>query len=243
MENTYKKDFEVSSYNIDKNMNLSLVTTMGILQDIANDHCETLNADRWSLLASSNAYWVTTKVRLDINQMPKMKDNFTAETWCLKNSAVKFERDGRFYNNNQTFINISSEWVAIDATTHKIRPAKTIAFPFDMKCREDRAIEGRFSTLNYVIGATDKVYTRTIYSTDIDVNNHVNNCFYSRFVLDCFSNDYLANHHLKTYEIHFVHEAKEGDILDFYKLDIDGGTYIEARNGEQTVIKVFITFK
>ena len=243
MENTYKKDFEVSSYNIDKNMNLSLVTTMGILQDIANDHCETLNADRWSLLKSSNAYWVTTKVKLDIEKMPQMNDNFVAETWCLKNSAVKFERDARFYNNEKKFINISSEWVAIDADTHKIRPAKTIVFPYDMECREDRAIGGKFAILNHSVSEDDKVYSRTIYSSDIDVNNHVNNCFYSRFVLDCFTNEFLKNNPLKTYEIHFVHEAKEGDILDFYRKNVDGGIYIEAKNGEQTIIKVFITTK
>ena len=243
MKNTYKKDYEVSSYNIDKDMNLSLVTTMGLLQDIANDHCEILKADRWSMLASSNAYWVTTKVKLQINQMPKMKDKFIAETWCLKNSAVKFERDAKFYNCDKTFINIASEWVAIDATTHKIRPAKTISFPFDMECREDRAIEGKFSNFNYSIEEGDRVYSRVIYSTDIDVNNHVNNCFYSRFVLDCFSSDYLKRHQLQTYEIHFVHESKEGDTLDFYKKDVDGGIYIEARSGIQTIIKVFLTTK
>jgi len=243
MENTFKNNYRVSSYVIDRNMNINLSTVMGILQDIANDHCEALNADRWSLLKSSNAFWVTTKVKLQINELPQMRQDFVAETWCIKNSAVKFERDSKFFNDDKVFLTATSEWVAIDASSHRIRPAKTIAFPFDMQCREDRAIDGDFSKMNYQIEEENRKYSRKILSSDIDVNNHVNNCFYARFVLDCFDNEFLSKHKLKTYETHFINEAHEGEQLDFYVKKFDEDFYVEARAEDKVVIKTLLKFE
>lgn len=241
MKNTYKKKLTIPSYYIDNTKKLSLPASMGIIQDITSEHSDLLKIDRWSMLSSCGAFWVTTKVKVIINKMPELNDVVTAETWTIDNSKVKFERDCVIKNKTENLVCFKTEWVALDEKTMRLRPAKTISFPFKMKNRKDRAIDKDFSTFNYEITENDFCYSRIIFSSDIDVNNHVNNCFYTRFVLDAFSTSELKQQ-IKEYEIHFVNQCFEGEKLDFYKLKTDNGFYVEAKSNNKVIIKAQLIF-
>lgn len=243
MKNTFKTKISIPSYYTDSSMKLGLAACMGIFQDITSNHTDILKIDRASLIKNSNAFWVTTKVKLDILDMPSYDERVTAETWTIKPTAVKVERDARIYNGSQTFVNIKSEWAAIDCQTFKPRPIKSLAFPHSLKNRSDRAIEGRFSPLNYNESTAELCYTRKIYSSDIDINNHVNNCYYSKFVLDCFSLDFLNENRLKTYEIHFVNQCYYGEELSFYKTQTEDGVFVFAKTKDKIIIKCLLTFR
>lgn len=243
MKNTYKNKQKISSYYLDSNKKLSLAACLGLVQDVTNDHSEKLGVDRWSLLKTSNAFWVITKIKLDIVEFPKLDDVVTLETWTLDNSAVKFERDCRISNGKKPLINVKTEWVSLDETTRKLRPAKTLKFPFNMKNRTDRAVEEKFSNITYKPLEEDFCYSRIIRSTDIDVNNHVNNCYYNRFVLDCFSTQFLTDNTLCKYEIHFVNESTEGQELKFYLSNQDDKYFVVATMQDKIIIKAMLQFK
>ncbi len=244
MKNFMTKKLAIQSYYMDFRKKLSLPACMGMFQDIANDHGESLGVDRWSLLKTSNAFWVITKVKMKITDFPELDQKVDITTWTIDNSAVKFERDCTLKNGKQPLVNIRSEWVALDATTRRIRPAKTINFPFDMKNRKVRAVPEKYSNFNYLISQEDLCYSRTIYSTDIDVNNHVNNCYYSKFVLDCFSTSFLNTNKLTEYEIHFINECTEGEKLNLFKQKINDKTYyVEARVVDKVIIKAQLIFE
>lgn len=242
MKNTYSKKMRIPSFYMDNVKTLSVPACMGIIQDITNCHSELMGVDRWSMLKSSNAFWVLTKVKLEINRMPELDEMVKIETWTIDHSAVKFERDCRIWKGKEPLVNIRSEWVTLDGTTRKIRTARSLKFP-NMKNRADRSTEQSFNNLKYEISEDDFCYSRTIYSTDIDVNQHVNNCYYARFVLDAFKVSELTSKKLSGFEIHFVNEAFEGEKLDFYKKEIDGGYFVEAKNAEKVIVRAFLSFK
>lgn len=242
MKSVYKTKITIPSYYMDANKKLSLAALMGVFQDIVSAHSDKIKIDRWTLLKNSNAFWVTTKVKLEIINMPEYGDTIGAKTWTLPATAVKFDRDAVISHNGNACIKINSEWVALDADTRKIRAAKTLDFPFSMKTLHTRAIDGKFKPLNYKIKSDDFCYSRIIYSTDIDVNNHVNNCYYSKFIMDCFSTDFLAKKPLKIYEIHFVNECHEGEKLNFYKTETPDGIFVEGRVEDKTIVKALLVF-
>ncbi len=244
MKNYLQRRLPILSYYMDFEKKLSLPACMGMFQDIANDHGEKLGVDRWSLLKSSNAFWVITKVKMKIKRFPELDQKVDVKTWTIDNTAVKFDRDCTISIVGEELVAIKSEWVALDATTRRIRPAKTIKFPFDMKNIKKRAISEKYSAFSTIVDSNDFVYERKVVSTDIDVNNHVNNCFYSRFVLDCFSVDFLRNHQLTDYEIHFINESTEGETIAFYKKEIAKNVfYVEARVGEKVITKTQLKFQ
>ena len=50
--------------------------------------------------------------------------------------------------------------------------------------------------------------------SDLDMVGHMNNTRYIRNVLDHYSLDFHGSHDLKSFEIHFRHEAKYKDKIE-----------------------------
>ena len=54
---------------------------------------------------------------------------------------------------------------------------------------------------------------------DIDMNGHVNSIKYIEHVLDLFKLDWYKTHSLRRFEIAYVAEAHEGEMLRFYRCE------------------------
>lgn len=107
----------------------------------------------------------------------------------------------------------------------------------------NRTDAGEFSRLKENTDENDWVYERVIRSGDIDENLHTNNCVYTRIVMDCFDVDFLLQNTVKTFEIHFINETREGDILKLYCKKTDDSYYVEARSDDKIVVKSLIEFE
>jgi acyl-ACP thioesterase len=60
------------------------------------------------------------------------------------------------------------------------------------------------------------VKTIEVNYNDIDINGHVNSVKYIEHVLDLWNIDWYREHHLKRFEIAYVAEAHQSDLLNFY---------------------------
>ena len=228
---------------MDANNKLSLQACMGLFQDIATEHCIPLGWEHSQFMANNNAFWVVTKIKLQIDQMPTSGDNVTIKTWMAKPTAVKFERNCSITKNKTPIVKAKMEWVVLDAVTHRPRGVKTINYPEGLKYLPQQALEDKFAQITLDQEATNKCLSRTIYYGDTDLNNHTNNGVYSRFVLDCFDTNFLKSNALTDYEIHFVNESHAGEVLDFYKQHLQNSEYlVEAKVKDKTIIKAKLTF-
>lgn len=68
------------------------------------------------------------------------------------------------------------------------------------------------------------VRTIDTYYHDIDINGHVNSVKYIEHVLDLWPLDWYRTHRIHRFEIAYVAEAHEGDLLSFYKETADNST-------------------
>ncbi|GKC85324.1 oleoyl-acyl carrier protein thioesterase, chloroplastic-like protein, partial [Tanacetum coccineum] len=50
--------------------------------------------------------------------------------------------------------------------------------------------------------------------SDLDLNNHVNNVTYVRWVLESIPQEIIDTHELQAITLDFKHECKQGDIVD-----------------------------
>ena len=242
MKSYYGRKQFLTTSQMDANNQLSLMACMGMFQDIATEHCIPLGWDHSGFLAKNHAFWAVTKIKLRIKQMPTAFDWVTLETWMTPPTVVRFERDCRIIMGKQTLVEAKMEWVVLDATTHRPRAVKTIDYPTNLKYLSERTIEEGFDQLEIDPQQATKCYSRTIYYSDTDLNHHTNNCVYSRFVLDCFDEQFLLQHQLIDYEIHFVNESHSGEVLDFYKVDHDNTSIVEARTADKVIVRAKLVF-
>ncbi len=242
MKSYYQRKQFLSTAQMDVSNRLGLQACMGLFQDIATEHCIPLGWDHAGFLAKNHAFWAVTKIKLHINQMPTVGDTVTLKTWMTEPSVVRFERDCSILLGKQSLVNAKMEWVVLDAETHRPRGLKTIDYPTGLKYLPERALADGFEQITVDVSKAKKCYSRTIYYGDTDLNHHTNNCVYSRFVLDCFDEQFLLSHRLTDYEIHFVNESHAGEVLDFYKIDDGNASLVEARVADKVIVRAKLVF-
>jgi acyl-ACP thioesterase len=64
---------------------------------------------------------------------------------------------------------------------------------------------------------TNKVYSKEIKYSDIDLNKHVNNAKYLELLSDCYDESFHRENKIKTLIVSFISESKYGDLLEVYK--------------------------
>ena len=142
MNNTYTLQHTVSYSEVDSFYKLRLDHIFSHFQNIADLHSKEMGTDGEVLLQKSNVFWILTKIKLKIAELPKSGETITVETWPLKAKGIRFDRDFKLSNNEKVFVMGSSEWCTLDYTTQKLRRVDSVAYPHDMPFREDRSGAG-----------------------------------------------------------------------------------------------------
>lgn len=73
-------DFIVKSYHTDQNGKLTLPTILHFLQECAWDNARANNFG-FEDLEKQNAFWVLSKIYLEIDEYPDWKDEIQIKTW------------------------------------------------------------------------------------------------------------------------------------------------------------------
>lgn len=194
--------------------------------------------------------WVLSRLAIEMQEMPKSYDKFTVETWV--ESAMKYFTSRNFKicasasdvseETEKVYGYGKSVWAMIDTETRQ---------PVDIFSIHDGLIKEYIETEKPCpIAASSRVkmgkdaeLLRTIhtYYNDVDVNGHINSVKYIEHVLDLFDLDYYKTHFLQRFEIAYVAESHQGDLLNFYleKVENDGKTEKDASVNEPQKMEEF----
>lgn len=194
--------------------------------------------------------WVLSRLAIEMQEMPKSYDKFTVETWV--ESAMKYFTSRNFKicasasdvseETEKVYGYGKSVWAMIDTETRQ---------PVDIFSIHDGLIKEYIETEKPCpIAASSRVkmgkdaeLLRTIhtYYNDVDVNGHINSVKYIEHVLDLFDLDYYKTHFLQRFEIAYVAESHQGDLLNFYleKVGNEGKTETEASVNEPQKMEEF----
>lgn len=194
--------------------------------------------------------WVLSRLAIEMQEMPKSYDKFTVETWV--ESAMKYFTSRNFKicasasdvseETEKVYGYGKSVWAMIDTETRQ---------PVDIFSIHDGLIKEYIETEKPCpIAASSRVkmgkdaeLVRTIhtYYNDVDVNGHINSVKYIEHVLDLFDLDYYKTHFLQRFEIAYVAESHQGDLLNFYLEEVgnEGKTETEASVNEPQKMEEF----
>lgn len=243
MKNLYNEKIYVDSTQIDFEGKLPIIQIMKFLEIATFNHADKIGLDHTTMLKDSNAFWIVTKMKLIIKDYPIEHDKLNVSTWTHRPGMIRFDRDYLVKVKNKLSVKATAEWCCLDATTRKLRKSDSIVFP-NLEHVDKRSLTEAYSNLKCDIDSKDFVYTRTVRSTDIDINMHTNNLKYSYFAFDAFSTEELKAMFIKDYEIYFVNESKEGDNIDIYKKKVKKNLYyIEGKATEKTIFRIVIKTK
>jgi acyl-ACP thioesterase len=224
----YKRSFRIGSFDSDINGKAKLTSICNYLQEIAGMHADALN---WGInkLMEQNLSWVLSRLKLKVLKYPNWNDEIFVETWPTGIKGLFGNRDFKITDNSGSVIILaSSSWLIIDLNTKRpIRPHSII------KNDEFEQAEKVFDTsLEKLKTKVDELPALNInvHFSDIDINKHVNNVKYIKWIIDSCSFEQLNSQLIDEFEINFLHEAKYHNQLSVFNSCNSMYSQFEIRN-------------
>ncbi len=190
------KDFEVRSYQVDPDGKLSLTALSNLFQEIAWRHAD--SADFGRNLQEQHLSWIMARMDIKCENLPSWGDSIKVYTAGRGQDKLFAFREFLITNlAGDILAEAMSSWVLMNIQTKRIlRPEKVLpAELFDPK--EKPAWQPEKVLLEGELVKTEQLMVR--YS-DLDLNNHVNNTSYIRWVEnilrenDCDTPRFLINY-------------------------------------------------
>jgi len=209
--NFYQETFKVRSNETDANQNITIPSLASYLQEVAWSHSIELKMSFHDLIPKGLT-WVMFRLAMYLEKLPKHGEKVTIETWPSGATAKHAFRDYRVLDANGKLIGTAkSSWVIFDFHQRKVVPLPDFIknTPIDadrenVEYKQEKISVGKQFELKKDIG---------VGWYDIDVNRHVNNLSYIRWLLDTLPVNFLQKQRLKELDIVFRAESSLGDQL------------------------------
>lgn len=205
-------DFSIKSYDSDQKGKLTLHTLFHFLQECAWDNAR-LNNFGFEFLESKNAYWVLSRILVQIDEYPDWRDEIKIKTWPKGTNGFFALRDFEVYKNEKVIGHVTTAWLILNKDSK--RPQRLDQFNFVQEdFIHDHAIERDLNKIS-IPNETKRVDERKVYYSDLDVNKHVNNATYVRWILDSYFSD--SEKEITEFEINFLSELYLNDHFTVHK--------------------------
>lgn len=228
----------VSDYNCHDR--LAPYAILDLFQDIAGKHATSYQMS-FEDLKSNNMIWVLLRVKYKVIKEAKLYSNVNVVTWPKKKGLVDFDRVTEIYDlDNNLLVCGVSKWVVLNSDTRKIIPAKHINYNATT-CEEDYFNNERFDKLKDFDITNCNHYSYKIEYVDLDHNGHVNNMRYCYMINNAIKPK--SDELIDFFQIDFVNESHDGDILDLYYFKEDNSYNIKAISDNKVIFIAKVSLK
>ena len=204
----FSKDWEINFTQCLPNGFLKYTDLCNILQLTAAAHSE-VGGISFSDMQEFNQAWVLSRMRVDINELPKWKDIVTVKTWINTLENSRSVRALELYANGEKMVGCETFWAVFNT---KIRRPEALALPFEHfeLYPEQKATQISFSKIN-LNNEKESVFEKTVVLSDLDNVNHVNNVKYLEWCLDLVDEKLILNQKIESFEMNFLKELSLKD--------------------------------
>jgi len=213
-------DYRLRWLDFDRYGHINPVTVLDMCQDIATLHAEQMGIGRDDML-SRGAFWAIIRMKYEVVKAPKHFQTVHMRAWPHSPTSFSFQRDFLISDEDgNTLVKATSEWVLMDAQTRKFAKMKDYyRGPHDFS--DERAFPKKPRKIGRFDGENRPVHTVVPAYSDIDVNGHVNNARYLRFVLDALNPGEEGA--IRSLQIDYRYEVLLGEPLHVHSF-VDGQT-------------------
>lgn len=217
-----EKDYRLRLMDFDQHGRIQPWALLDLFQDMATLHAEDMGIGRASVVAEG-VFWAIVRMKFEIVRQPRYPQKVVVRTWPHSLSRFSFIRDFAAYDEEgELLVKATSEWVLMDVVSRKFASVKDhYAGPTDFS--EDRAFSKKPRKVANFEEEGEPTLTVVPTYCDIDVNGHVNNAMYARFVVNALNPSEQG--YIHSFQIDFRHEAHVDEPLALY-VDCSGDSIL-----------------
>ncbi len=208
----WKQDFTLTHYFVDPDGCASIHGLAFFLQDAAHNHANARSLGFEDLLKDKKA-WVLTRQFLKIYHFPVIGQEIRVETWVESTSPSFSTRDFHILTREGDIAGICrTSWMMLDIIQR--RPVKIPGYVLErIPLTPGRLNENLLLEKLPLSGDSQDNNSFSVQYSDLDMNNHVNNITYVRWVSDGFDAGFRKKYRLSSLEMNYLSEALYGDRL------------------------------
>ncbi len=235
------KKYGLRYTDVDAYDNLKLSSLFSFMEESA---C--LSADELGFgykdLAPRNIGFILVNAYVELNRNIKLGDELSVHTWPMRPKHMIFLREYEFYCGDEKVGVATARWVMVSLENFAMLPYTEFFKESDFdNYNIQRAID--FSGWKLpCVNNNDTVYSKRISYSDYDHYFHANNTKYADFLMDVFTADEMRGKSLKSVQITYAKQCKEGEVIEVVREYADGLWMIEGRVEGEVRVQMRLKF-
>ena len=242
---TLQKEYQIKYCEVDFQDNLKMSSVLSYLEEVACLSADELGFGYEYLKPKGYAFMVSSTV-CHFERPIRLGEAVRMVTWPTPPSYVVFQREYQFLSQQgEPLVNASSRWCLIDMANGKLLQSKTIEGQDYSTYNTAKALDGvQWKIPAFDITEGELRFMMTVANSEYDHNMHVNNTRYADYCINCFSLDELSARALKRFQISYVKQCREGEVLRFYKKPLGDEVYLTqgVNEKDEIVVQAKLTF-
>ena len=218
-------DYRMRLMDFDRYGRVQPWALLDMFQDAATAHANQLHIGRDDMVPQG-VFWAVIRTKYEAVRAPEYHQAVKVRTWPHSLSRFSFIRDFNLLDDaGNLLVKASSEWVLMDVATRKFASVKDYyAGPTDFA--EDRAFPKKPRKVSGFEEGNRPVQMVVPSYCDIDVNGHVNNAMYARFIANAVASDLAGP--IESFQIDYRQEVAPGVPLSVHALVEDGRILVKG---------------
>ena len=216
-DGVWMQEMEVHSYEVDLSKRLALDAALKYLQEAAWNHAEHLGVGHSHLLCR-NQLWLLSRMTVMAEAYPEWGQSVLVRTWPRGAKSLWALRDFEILDlGGNRLLGATSAWLVYGLNSR--RPQRVDQTVGALRTFPDRcAIQCDPDKLSESVPAGGSPLA--VRYSDLDLNDHVNNTTYARWILDSYPVEYHRKHQVRRLAINFLTELGADDVAELSTAEV-----------------------
>lgn len=222
-EPIWKERFHIHTHEADMNGLARLDALFSCFQEAAGHHARNLGVGREDL-ERRGCLWVLSRCWMRIDRYPDWGGAIMVHTWPCGVERAFALRDVAFLTEDgETLGSGVSAWLIVNREKHL--PMRPKRFMEGVPPTKASAAPGEVLDKQVNARSLSQLRRFSVRYSDLDVNRHVNNAAYVRWILDSYDAQWHDRYQIATIRIDYLSETVLGQkvLIQAQDVDADGG--------------------
>ena len=232
MDKLFEIKYDLRANDFDKYNHIKPSSVLDLFQDAAGRHAEEIGVG-FEAMKNRSYFWVLIRSKFQIISQPMIHQKVKVKTWPLVPNKFIYRREYCVENENGDKLIVgSSEWVVMHWEKRRLVSAPDL-YSFKNGYHTEMNFEEKLDKVED-FETNSLPYSITPAFSELDVNNHVNNTQYAKFVLDAINPDAPLN--IDTFQIDYRKEVLQGTQLAIYYTQNQNCVIAKGHNAEKDIM-------
>jgi medium-chain acyl-[acyl-carrier-protein] hydrolase len=231
----WMEEVEIHSYDVDFERKITIESLLKYCQEAAWNHAEHLGVG-YSHLRQRGQLWMLSRLALAVHSYPEWGQRVAVRTWPCGTKSLLALRDFELLDaQGHPMAAATSSWLVFDQQTR--RPLRLEPILGSVRILPDRRALGYDAEKLTATEIPSSSATIKVKYSDLDLNDHVNNSTYTRWIIDSYPLEFHRAHWIRNLTINFLAELDGRDTVELSTVELKDLCFThsirrQADNGE-----------